>query len=632
MIRASCEVWLDGQHYASTPADAVARRPVVLAPLSVEWGRSTATDQPDTGTASFSVRVWDPPDDLLALVHVGTTVEVWAAAHIPDAGGEQGPNIYPDPTFQSPPTLEGAAAWANWVPGVVTVNPAAAGASVWAAPAPYTDTPSGWDDIPAAYAGDRWQLSLTVTAPAGVPWSPTVTGWTAPTAAARVPVPTDIPSAGYVGTGAPQAVVVPFTVGELAAPVWLGAGIRFGVDFGRWSDAIGTWSEAVGTWSGVASTVGWSAVGLAPPAAAVRRVLVHSGRVSDLAWSAVSDDAVDIGLIATDITGPLGNRPIGDEPWPVQTLATRAARVVELAGIPVDLRIDPGVAGVQLSGRDVDSQESLGLLRDMAQSAGGVLWPATHATTGPYLWVEDPATRASVRVFVLDPDSGLIVIDNPRDPGGGLAIISACDLLRDPVSWRQAVGDVTTLVDVTWLEQTLDDDGLLAPTERHVTMTADAATLDRFGVNRVSMSTELVSAADATDRAAGLLGATSRLTWRVDGITYDTGLVDADIDSLDPATRLRTLLDLLDGTRRIGLGLTLIDLPAYAPIPGDTAGTYVEGGTYTYENDAWSLALKLSPTPSAGVSARWSDMPAGWSWSEMSPGISWADAAGTGVA
>jgi hypothetical protein len=631
MIAATCEVWLDGQWFASTPADAVARRPVVLAPLTVEWGRSASTDQPDTGTASFSVRVWDPPDDLLALVHVGTTVEVWAAAHIPDAGGDYGPNIYTDPTFQSGlPSLAGGGVKTTWAPGVLTLDPTGSNSgAVYVAPAPYSTDPAAWDDIPRANDGDRWQFTVTATVPAGVPWAPIVGGWKTPTLDGFVPIGG---VSEVLGTGAPQTITRTLDIWSPTGPVWLGAGIRFGANFGRWSGAVGPWSAAVGPWSAVASTAAWSSVGLFPPADAVRRVLVHSGRVSDLAWSAVSDDAVDVGLIATDITGPLGNRPIGDEPWPANTLATRAARVVELAGIPVDLRIDPGVAGTLLSGRDVDSQESLGLLRDMAQSAGGVLWPATHATTGPYLWIEDPATRASVRVFVLDPDSGLIVIDNPRDPGGGLAIISACDLLRDPVSWRQAVGDVTTLVDVTWLEQTLDDDGLLAPTERHVTMTADTATLQRFGVNRVSMSTELVSAADATDRAAGLLGATSRLTWRVDGITYDTGLVDADIASLDPATRLRTLLDLLDGTRRIGLGLTLIDLPAYAPIVGDTAGTYVEGGTYTYEGDAWSLALKLSPTPSAGVSARWSDMPAGWSWAEMSPGISWADAAGTGVA
>jgi hypothetical protein len=315
----------------------------------------------------------------------------------------------------------------------------------------------------------------------------------------------------------------------------------------------------------------------------------------------------------------------------VQTVAARAARIIELTGMPVDVDVDAGVADVQLSGRDVDAQEALGLLRDIAQSAGAVLWPATHAATGPYLWLEDPTTRASVREFTWDDATGSIIIVNPRDPGAGLAIISACDILRDPVVWRQSTGDVTTLVDVTWQEQTLDDDGLLAPTERHVTLTNDPA-IAVFGVNRLSLGTELISEADATALAARLLDSASQLLWRVDGVTYDTLLVDDHIESLSAHDRMATLMDLLDGTRRIGLGLSLIDLPTYAPIAGDTAGTYVEGGTYRYENDGWSLALKLSPTPSAGTSATWDEMLPGWAWDEMADGISWADATGTGVA
>src|SRR6185312_7181214 len=77
MIAATCEVELDGVLLPSTPFDAAAGRPVALDPLTIEWGRTGATDQPDTET----------------------DVQVWAAGDIPT--GEAGAGAYTDPGFDT---------------------------------------------------------------------------------------------------------------------------------------------------------------------------------------------------------------------------------------------------------------------------------------------------------------------------------------------------------------------------------------------------------------------------------------------------------------------------------------------------------------------------------------------------
>src|SRR6185312_14243398 len=99
MIAATCEVELDGVLLPSTPFDAAAGRPVALDPLTIEWGRTGATDQPDTETCGFTVRVFDPPADVLSVVHTGTDVQVWAAGDIPT--GEAGAGAYTDPGFDT---------------------------------------------------------------------------------------------------------------------------------------------------------------------------------------------------------------------------------------------------------------------------------------------------------------------------------------------------------------------------------------------------------------------------------------------------------------------------------------------------------------------------------------------------
>src|SRR4029077_20423145 len=105
-----------------------------------------------------------------------------------------------------------------------------------------------------------------------------------------------------------------------------------------------------------------------------------------------------------------------------------------------------------------------GLLQDLAVTVDGVMWSAVHQTTGAYLKVEDPSGRLSL--YRLEMVDGVIVV--VQVTAGGMAL-SACDVLRDPVTFEQDVSDITTRAAVSWLEQVVDGDGKPGTAEHTVT-------------------------------------------------------------------------------------------------------------------------------------------------------------------
>src|SRR4029077_9322637 len=86
---------------------------------------------------------------------------------------------------------------------------------------------------------------------------------------------------------------------------------------------------------------------------------------------------------------------VGDTPWTVEPLATRAQRIVQLSGQPITLTVDPAPGALQVTYRDVDRQAAAGLLQQLATSGGSVLWTATHLVTGQVMRVEDNAAPAA---------------------------------------------------------------------------------------------------------------------------------------------------------------------------------------------------------------------------------------------
>jgi hypothetical protein len=194
-------------------------------------------------------------------------------------------------------------------------------------------------------------------------------------------------------------------------------------------------------------------------------------------------------------------------------------------------------------------------------------------------------------------------------------------VLLGPVVWRQAVSDVSTRVAVTWQDQTLDDGGLPAPTERTNTVVDTQLEL-RLGTRRAAVSTLLTSSTDADAVAALILGRLHLQSWRVGGLVWQTGLSDMNPDQVG-----RTL-DLLDGTRRLAAPILLTGLPPWAPGDAPTAPLLLQGGTYTYENGQWTLELTTSSAASQGASLPWNSLDVGWAWNEFAPEVAWLDLVG----
>lgn len=351
--------------------------------------------------------------------------------------------------------------------------------------------------------------------------------------------------------------------------------------------------------------------------------LVWAGTVVSADGQAFGYSAFEVTVTAADATAPLADETIGDQPWPVQTLQTRVNRILQLAKTDTaPILIDPSLTGYQLTYRDVDAQPVLELLQDIAQSVGGVLWVATDADAGIYMWIEDSSNRAAMRQFVIDPDTGIVTIEQVGNPA---ALFSAGDLLRDPIHWTKDKTQAINSVDVGWQQQGIDSDGLPTTDDKTVTITAGTPKI----IRKLSIGTELISELDATSLASKLLALVGGLkSWMASGLSIDTTVLRRDLPSIDYQQRLQTIIGLLDGKERLGRALTLIDLPEWTP-GGATTSVYLEGGTYSLTDGRWTLDLNVSAASGQGKSATWADfVGTGVTWAAFDPSILWRDAWG----
>jgi hypothetical protein len=383
------------------------------------------------------------------------------------------------------------------------------------------------------------------------------------------------------------------------------------------------------TWDGLDPSASWDDYGsvvvddaqvTSPAGSSIGRgVLVFSGRITDLAAS--WDDSFGspvVEVTATGFTADLDNRTVGDEPWLVESIDVRAQRILNLAGLPISIEIDDTVAGILVSYRDVDSQGATGLLQELAVSVDGVLWPAVHQSLGAYLKLEDPGLRASLLKFAEDGTGTIVIVQTDPDIGFDL---SACVVLRDPVTWVQDVSDVTTRVAVGWKVQDVDEEGLPTTTDATEKL-VNPALEATYGTRGLSISTQLQSAADAIQVAQGALARTAPGGWRASGLAIDDDDVTGDLVGIG------LMLDLLDGTSRIGAPIVVGDLPIWSPA-GSEAGVYLEGGTYRYVAGRWVLELLVSAAGGGiGQSAEWDQLTPTWTWDQWDPDITWNDIRG----
>jgi hypothetical protein len=235
----------------------------------------------------------------------------------------------------------------------------------------------------------------------------------------------------------------------------------------------------------------------------------------------------------------------------------------------------------------------------------GVLWPAVHQALGAYLRLEDPANRAALLNLAL---VGGVITVVQGDPSTGFDL-SACLIRRDPVRWVQDVADLVTRVAVGWKVQGLDPAGL--------PITTDAT--------EQVVDTDLTTAADAADVASRVLARTAPEAWRADGLVIDDDYVTPDPDGV------ALVLDLLDGTSRIGAPIVLGDLPYWSPAGADAA-VYLEGGAYRFTGGRWVLDLNVSSASGLGQSAAWDQLDPTWTWNQWDPALTWNDLRGVSAA
>jgi hypothetical protein len=563
-------------------------------------------------------------------IRIGSEVEIYADADEPvtapvsafeDGSFETAVNGIPHNGTVTRSTLRAVSG--THAARVVATTATTAGAGVTLAPAPLQTSgqnPDAWDHLPTTVAGDVWRIQAYAHVLPGVQVAMRAALFTGPYSyswSVEGGGPLATTPVGGSGWYLLSADYTPGVTGR-----WIGVDLYATIS-APWNAAGGTWAtQPAGTlWNDFQSFDADVVDVITPGSGGAVRVLVFSGRVTDL--EVAYDDALPgpaVDVTAADFLADLANRAVGDEPWNVEPVAARIDRILDLAVMPgeppIIADIAETVADVPMSWIDVDRQPAANLLTDVVQSVDAVLWSATHVVSGPYLRIEDPSARPAMYQLAKD-ENGTIVIDPAAFVSGAVPPLdlSACDLLRDPVTFHVDVGDVSTRARVEWQDQTTDDTGNPAPTSRTV-LIIDTDREAVYGSRSVSVSTLLTNVDDATEIGERILARTPG-DWRAVGIT----VADADFTVPDEIAA-DAILRLLNGVERGGLPVRITDMPDWSPIDNPLPG-YVEGGEYTFTAGGWELALIVSRATGLGASALWNEFPGDWLWNQFDPALSW---------
>lgn len=624
MVPPSISVWADGTQLNDNSFDFPY---VLLDDLSVSWGRKTTLDQPAVGTCTFSLL--SDGQAFLSRIHIGSDILVRADAI-----------IYPDEAVS--PVLRQLV----WLPedsrnqnvSGPAVRPVDAskgvvmmfGPAALAEPGPTGST--AWDSQPMTVVGQTLTYKATITLPA------LFNGWDGWKATVQ-PVLYTAPHAGnWYAAANPTEVLSTTTTGAYTftgtvtppGGFWLGLRVVFFPTGPSWSqlNTFAWQDQGTRSWDSLA-VMALTDVGIIDPATGVGRAAsVFTGRVTDIqaAWDGGSNRVI-AKVICRDERGEIANRDIGGEPWPAESIALRFDRIMdaaELTGFQYEL--SPSAMTPIVTWMDVDRQQALSLLDELAVSADAVLWSASSLVFGPYLYLESMNDRAPLLTLEEGID-GLVRIVSNFDPlEAGAVELDACNLSLNGVWWISSVADYSTRVIVRWLEQVVDPEtSEIKPTDRSVELrNEDDEAL--YGVYRDSIGTKLTTEAAANSLASSLLGRLNQRTWRLDGLEWDTavagGMTSYDLD---------VFMTILDGSSRLGLPMVMTNLPDWTPIPmGQTVPYYLEGGTFRSRNGAWSLDLDVSSGVAAGNAAiAWNELPSSdWSWDMWDEAVTWASLAG----
>jgi hypothetical protein len=337
-----------------------------------------------------------------------------------------------------------------------------------------------------------------------------------------------------------------------------------------------------------------------------------TGRVTDLvlAWDDAGEDTPYTGvgqLVAVSLLADLARRVVGDTPWAQELDGARVARILDLAGEPLDPRwSDAGT--VQILARDVDSQPALDVATGVAESAGGMLW---QARAGDVRYADAEHRRGIAPSLVLD----------------------ACDILVTP-QWRR---DLEGMVNEVSIGYGVTPDGGEQP--RYLASSPDSIT--RFGRYEYSIETELAALVDAQRMGELVLVRNASPVWILSALPVSLADLDATETAQVLGLEMHALIQItgfpaignaptitslwVEGWReRLAYGVHELELfvSGYcrtAPPPRwndlSPATLWDTVGTLT-----WNDAACLGPMPPSGI---WDAVPASTRWDYVDPALTW---------
>ena len=253
--------------------------------------------------------------------------------------------------------------------------------------------------------------------------------------------------------------------------------------------------------------------------------LRFSGRISDIprTWWEDHPDNPDAWMwcVRVQAVGPLaywGLDWIGDEPWPAETVADRAARIASTVGLPLQVQ---GGGSLRVIARDVDHRQAIDILDELATDAAGWLYDFAGRT---YIQALDYRRQPPGALW---QDQTGTWNDFPDDEGwDDSQQPSMIPLPPDAVGWTPEWLQTSSIANKVRVRYGPTDE--VSGDQAFVEM-SDAASIAVHKQHEVSIATRLESSADALLRAGLTLERAANPRWELDD-------VDVFWEALDPAT------------------------------------------------------------------------------------------------
>lgn len=319
-----------------------------------------------------------------------------------------------------------------------------------------------------------------------------------------------------------------------------------------WNATPGTWLEHPEPWDEApAATIEDITVTLTT--ATYKPVRIFNGTISDITATPQADKNVRIDISAVDSLPSLAALKIGDKPWGREPLDKRLQRIVNLLDGYTLINNSPN--DVTLAARDIDKQPALDMLHAAARSGASLIWAGSHANTGKYVYVEDPAERPTIPTLRLSAKT-----------------------LPAPVNVFRDYSDLASKVEVEYYP-TGSTDG-----EPQTLYEISPQLMKRIGTRVAQIRSELANRGNASALARRYLDWSNLTDWRFENV-----IIDSKLAKLTPGE----ICLLLNSYRRIGLPLQITDLPPWIP---EHEVMHVDGGTIAYQKKRWTMNLFLTPS------------------------------------